>query len=60
MNLSRQASCNMLDLAHSRTLDGSQPHMDQSWDHRQNTLTDLETSPSLYSHYVAASPHSHM
>ncbi|PNF18915.1 hypothetical protein B7P43_G01387, partial [Cryptotermes secundus] len=60
MNLSRQPSCNMLDLAHSRTLDGSQPHMDQSWDHRQNTLTDLETSPSLYSHYVAASPHSHM
>jgi hypothetical protein len=60
LNFSRQAGCNLPDATQSRTLEGSQPHLDQSWDHRQNAGNDMENNPSLYSHNVAVSPYSHM
>jgi len=50
----------MFDTTHSRNVDGSQPHLEQYWDHQQNTGTDMENNPSLYSHHMVASPYSHM
>ena len=60
VNFGRQASCNMLVPVHNRNLEGSQSHLDQSWDRQHNTAADIDRSPSLYSHHRAASPYSHM
>ncbi|XP_021918829.1 rabphilin-1 isoform X2 [Zootermopsis nevadensis] len=59
VNFSRQAGCNLPDSTCSR-MDASQPHLDQSCDHRQNAGTDMENNLSLHSHNVAASPYLHM
>ncbi|PSN51359.1 hypothetical protein C0J52_07925 [Blattella germanica] len=49
VSFSRQASCNMSDMAHGRALDTSPSHLEQpSWDHRQSATLDMENNPSPY------------
>ncbi|XP_069680123.1 rabphilin-3A isoform X2 [Periplaneta americana] len=55
-SFSRQAS---FDPAHSRNLDSSQQHVDQTWDHRQNAGIDMENNPSIYSQHTMAPHYSH-